>query len=335
MSDMAQGTIRTRLLAAAVNGEAPPAIPSMPSYGSANCQWDGIVLERHVLAPGEIGTTVMPQHCLAVPLSPSSVAIRWRLNDRSVSGAMRPGHVYFRAAGDALSSEWDTTLDAIYLSINPEMVALAHELANLEGLPSTELRTDLSGDASKGLTDIVLGLDSHIRGNSWGGRMHEQTLLMNCSLRIAYDYAIDRNRNRAPIPGNLSPRVLRKLDDFVLDNLSQELSIDAIAVAVGLSSYHLCRTFRKTRGISLWQYVLSCRIQLAVKYLRRYEGIPLAEVAAACGFDSYTQFYESLRKYCAATPTQLRRKFHKGAAASESEAESRRATRLIAKVVSQ
>jgi AraC-like DNA-binding protein len=310
MSDMAQGTIKTRLLAAAVNGETLPAIPSTPAYSSANCQWDGIVLERHLLAPGDIGTTVMPQHCLAVPISPSPVAIRWRLNGRPVSGAMRPNRVYFRAAGDALSSEWDTTLDAIYFSINPEMVALAHELTNLQGLPSAELRTDLSGDASKGLADIVRGLDSHIRGNRWGGRLREQTLLMTCSLRIAYDYAISRSRNTAPVAGTLSPKVLRKLDDFVLDNLSQELSIDSIAVAVGLSSYHLCRVFRKTRGISLWQYVLSCRIQLAVKYLRRYEGIPLAEVAAACGFDSYTQFYESLRKYCEATPTQLREKFH-------------------------
>jgi hypothetical protein len=54
-----------------------------------------------------------------------------------------PERVYFRAAGDALSSEWDMALDTIDLSINPGMVGLPHEPANLEGLLSTQLRADI------------------------------------------------------------------------------------------------------------------------------------------------------------------------------------------------
>ncbi len=305
---MGHAPSRTQLLATTAGGTVP-AIPTTPRYGSAASHWDGFVLERHLLPAGALDTTVMPVHCLAIPLGRDPVAIRWHVNGWRLDGAMAPNQVYFRAAGDALSSAWSAPLDAIYFSVRPDAVVLAHEQTHERSAP--DLRSNFAGGADSGLVQLVLALDAHVQGGSVGGSLFEQSLLLAISLRVALLYGAGKQDANAlaapPQRGLLSRHTLARLDDFILAHLSQPLTIDAIAGAVHISAFHLCRMFRKTRQVSLWQYVLMCRIEYARKLIRRHPDMPLADIAAASGFDSYTQFFAAFRKFSRASPSDFRR----------------------------
>ncbi|WER49040.1 AraC family transcriptional regulator [Cupriavidus sp. WKF15] len=304
------------MLATTVSGTVP-AIPSTPRYGSGAFHWDGFVLERHLLAAGTLDTTVMPVHCLAIPVNRHPVPIRWHLNGRRLDGAMAPNRVYFRAAGDALSSAWSAPLDAVYFSVQPDAVVLAHEQTHERR--AQDLRSDFAGAADSGLVQLVLTLDAHVKGGSVGGSLFEQSLLLAISLRVGLLYGANgRNTTTpavAPQRGLLPRHTLARLDDFIFAHLSQPLTIEAIAAAVHISPFHLCRMFRKTRQVSLWQYVLMCRIEYARKLIRRHPDMPLADVATASGFDSYTQFFAAFRKFSRTSPSDFRG--HAGAPASQ------------------
>ncbi|SCU76770.1 Transcriptional regulator, AraC-family [Cupriavidus necator] len=307
---MGQTPPRTQLLATTAGGTMP-AIPTTPRYGSATSHWDGFVLERHLLPAGALDTTVMPVHCLAVPIGRHPVAICWHVNGRRLDGAMAPNQVYFRAAGDALSSAWSAPLDAIYFSVRPDAVVLAHEQTHERSAP--DLRSDFAGGADNGLVQLVLALDAHVQGGSVGGSLLDQSLLLAISLRVALLYGGGRQVATALAArqrGLLSRHTLARLDDFILAHLSQPLTIDAIAAAVHISPFHLCRMFRKTRQVSLWQYVLICRVEYARKLIRRHPDMSLSDVAAASGFDSYTQFFAAFRKFSGASPSDFRRNAH-------------------------
>ena len=295
----------TSLRATAADGDSVAAIPTAPQYGSASFQWNGFILERHLLPAGTLQTTVMTSHCLAIPRSTVPTPIHWQLNNQRVDGLMAAGKVYFRAAGDELASTWDSPLDAVFLSISPDAIGLAHEEA-FRGKPAVQ--SNLSGANDFGLGQLVLDLDAHIRGSRFGGALFEQSALMACGLRLASLYASSGQLAERPMTGTLPRHTLARLDDFILSHLTEPLTINAIADAVNMSVYHLCRKFRKTREVSLWQYVLMCRIAYARRLMQRNPDMPLLDVALACGFESYTQFFEAFRKFCGMSPRNFGRR---------------------------
>ena len=104
----------------------------------------------------------------------------------------------------------------------------------------------------------------------------------------------------------LSRRTLRQVQEFVDANLAREIRIDDIAQAAFLSRYHLGRRYREATGESLWQYVLRCRAQRAAALIARHPESKLADIAAQCGFASYSQFIAAFRKTYGCTPGGLR-----------------------------
>lgn len=113
--------------------------------------------------------------------------------------------------------------------------------------------------------------------------------------------ALDFRRRSA-----LSLRTLRKVQEFVDANLAREIRIDDIAHAAFLSPYHLGRRYREATGESLWQYVLRCRAQRAAALISLHPESKLADIAAQCGFASYSQFIAAFRKTYGCTPGDLR-----------------------------
>jgi AraC-like DNA-binding protein len=101
-------------------------------------------------------------------------------------------------------------------------------------------------------------------------------------------------------------RILSKIDEFILTHLARELTVQMIAAEVALSPFYLCRAFKKARHISLWQYVLGCRIQFAARIIRRFPDYPLVEIANLSGFESYSQFVAAFKKFLKMVPRQAR-----------------------------
>jgi AraC-like DNA-binding protein len=83
--------------------------------------------------------------------------------------------------------------------------------------------------------------------------------------------------------GGLATWQLRQLEDFVQARLGDELSLDHLSEAVGVSRSHFGRAFKQATGQSPFEWLRAKRIERAKEMLVQGE-MPVAEIAIATGF---------------------------------------------------
>lgn len=89
-------------------------------------------------------------------------------------------------------------------------------------------------------------------------------------------------------------------------NISTTLrSVEDIARAVGLSRRHLDRMFQTDVGCTMSGYLRQIRLARARKLIKGTH-LPFAEIGAACGFASYSNFLSRYRKQYGVTPSDDR-----------------------------
>src|SRR6516165_7500381 len=108
--------------------------------------------------------------------------------------------------------------------------------------------------------------------------------------------------------GGLGPTRLRRVTELVRAEIEDELSLDKMAEAAGLSTAHFAQVFRRSTGESPHQFVLRHRVERAKEMLRAADARVL-DVAVACGFKTQQHFARVFRRACGASPTEYRQEF--------------------------
>jgi AraC-like DNA-binding protein len=95
--------------------------------------------------------------------------------------------------------------------------------------------------------------------------------------------------------------------DLVRERMSGPLTVTELAAAAGCSTSTLDRRVRRVFGLSPQQLVLRTRIDHAATLLAS-TGVPIAEVATACGFYDQAAFTRTFGRLTGETPAQFRRR---------------------------
>lgn len=93
---------------------------------------------------------------------------------------------------------------------------------------------------------------------------------------------------------------VEEVNAILRENYAGPLSLEALAQAVGLSSWSLLRLFKKQTGISPYLRQTQLRITHAKKALR--QGHSLADTAAMCGFSDQSHMTKQFRRWMGVTP---------------------------------
>ncbi len=93
---------------------------------------------------------------------------------------------------------------------------------------------------------------------------------------------------------------------YIESHLSGDLSLEAIAEAIGVSRFHLSRAFGVSTGWALAAYVRGRRLSAAAQTLRN--GAPdILATALEAGYGSHEAFTRAFRQQFALAPEQVRR----------------------------
>lgn len=118
-------------------------------------------------------------------------------------------------------------------------------------------------------------------------------------------YLDDDAQNDGRERGGLSGRALRLVREEIEATLDQEISLARLADVASLSSFHFCREFKRSLGMSPFRYVLEARCARAMELLEANE-LKVIEIALNCGFSSPQSFARAFRRVLGVSPSRYR-----------------------------
>jgi AraC family transcriptional regulator len=110
----------------------------------------------------------------------------------------------------------------------------------------------------------------------------------------------------AIVRGTLAPWQQRLVTQMMREKLFEGISVTELAEACGLSDGALVRGFKKSTGVSPHQWLLSCRIDLAIELMSAPD-TSLAQIAFNAGFADQSHFNRVFAQKMGVTPGAWRR----------------------------
>jgi AraC family transcriptional regulator len=273
-------------------------IQPVTSHRSA---WHGIEVQSHRQPPGEMPEHWTDQHILAIqPGQKSLLCERWLDGKKQVAKvetdntAIIPANVTHRCA-------WNITAAATVLVLEPQYLAhVAYESVKadrVELLPRffqfDPVLQQIGGLLAKELKSDVLNSQIYVDG-----------LTTALSAHLLRQYCTIEQRIKDYEDG-LSKRKLKQAIDYIQVHLAENLFLDDLAVQAGMSRYYFCHLFKRSTGMSPYQYVIKCRIDRAKELLLFRQDCSIADVAFQVGFASQSQFTKHFKKWVGTTPKKF------------------------------
>ena len=107
--------------------------------------------------------------------------------------------------------------------------------------------------------------------------------------------------------GGLSRSNRSRVEEYIRVHLSDTITLDELARVTSLTTRHLSRAFRASYSETPMQYVVTLRMERAMRMLIDTPA-PITEVALDCGFSHPQHFAASFSKAVGCSPSEFRRR---------------------------
>jgi AraC family transcriptional regulator len=156
------------------------------------------------------------------------------------------------------------------------------------------------------LEQLAIAIATALRDGTAEDGIYVDTLAHMIAVHLARQHSL-RSRASQNLTGNtIGGSRMKRLVEFVEQNLDRDLSLEAMAQEVGISALYLPRAFKAAIGQSPHKYVLSRRIERARELLRNTD-LPIVEVALSSGFSSQSHLSNWFVRTVGISPAAYRR----------------------------
>jgi len=104
------------------------------------------------------------------------------------------------------------------------------------------------------------------------------------------------------------PSYIHGVISILEKNYAKNISLDELSHTFSISKYHLERIFRKFIGVSIHEYHIQLRMNLA-KDLLKSSSLPISEISRTVGIDNISHFNSLFKNRTSETPASYRRKW--------------------------
>jgi AraC family transcriptional regulator len=267
------------------------------------------------------------------PPDPETEPRHWVRHDQAFAMMLRPGSIEWGSKRSALEKfdytagdlalcdrhvgEWVGLVNIRHLQLGISDAAL---MACSDGAyGEVELRACRKFADSR-LSAMVAAAHAEMVAGFPSGRLFLDSLEQAMAVTLVNGHAV-RHRPVQIYRGGLGSARLRRIKELVDAKMEGDLSLEEMAQAVGLSTAHFARMFRKSTGGTPHQFVLRQRLERAKGMLRAPDARVL-DVALACGFKTQQHFAQVFRGVWGVSPTEYRQELVGSEATSASEARS-------------
>ena len=231
-----------------------------------------------------------PEHRVSLALSrcPNMILTNEGL---SRSLLLETGDLSIVPAGAEIGYSWEFPIEILSLQLEPTFL---DEIAALTmGLNGN--RVELIGRSKLKdpfISTIAQTLRRELDSENAGSRLLIDSLAQALAVHLLRSYATFPSRIR-DVKGGLPRWRLRRVLQYIEEHVSDDVSLDQLAEAAGISSYRFARLFKQSTGYSPYQYFVRQKIKQAQSLLRTQKSASLGESLLPADFAIRVPFPES------------------------------------------
>ena len=288
------------------DGRVEPFLHAHPTLSSSSVRWRGLALEDY-----SIPSCVIPRHehvenFLHVVLR-GSVKYEVLTRGKALEFRASPGTTFILPRGTIDELRWKGPTHRIAAAIHPSLLVNA--------LDETARECSIELTEHWNLTDpnimaVLLAMTTDLDGGSPAGRLYGESLANALAVYLLNRYSVRRYTPvayRGGLPGYRLKRVL----DYIGDNLAEDLSLSQLATVVGMSPHYFSELFSKSTGHPPHRFVLLQRIERAKQSLHD-RGRSIVEVGLNAGFQNPSDFARMFRKLVGTSPSPFQSEVQSG-----------------------
>jgi AraC family transcriptional regulator len=281
-------------------GRVEPFLHARPQVSSAAANWSGVVLEGHT-----VPACLIPKHehvgnFLHVVLE-GSARYEVQTRGKTFKFSANPGTTFVLPSGTIDEIRWGGTTHRIAAVLHPRLL--------VDTLEETAHEHEIELTEHWNLTDpnimaVLLAMRADLDAGSPAGRIYGESLANALAVYLLKRYAVKRH-----VPsvyrGGLPRYRLKRIIEYIDDNLAGDLSLAQLATVAGMSAHYFAELFRQSMGHAPHQYVLLRRIDLAKQRLRDPRR-SVTEAGLDAGFQNTSHFARVFRKWVGISPSDFR-----------------------------
>lgn len=178
--------------------------------------------------------------------------------------------------------------------------------ASTEGRTGIVALRPVAGTQDAALSSVAGALLAEARSNELGNMLLVDALSLQLAIMLLRSYA-EIPVQPIVLKGGLSPFQLRRVTDYMQDNLAQPHSLGEFAAVAGLSPYHFCRAFKASTGLAPHAWLRQRRIERACALIAGSPQASLIDVAMSLGYQTQSAFGTAFRQQMGKSPGRWRR----------------------------
>lgn len=268
-----------------------------PEDSAHQGSWTGLFVEEHHLPPTAFPQGFPRKHLVVIHYRRATLG---RFLGQLPPSKQRHGSLDIIPQGTALGVYGYDETEFIMLALEPGFV---HQVATESGMSDCELVRHL-GIRDPQIEYIAFALKSELDAGCPSGKVYGDGLAVALAARLLGRYSahVSTSPNCNAL---MSGYTLRRVTDYIEDNLTKDLTLAEIADVAHMSPHYFSRAFRNSTGTPPHRYVIDRRIERA-KTLLSEKYLPLVEVGLSVGFQNQSHFTTLFHKRTGVTPKVYR-----------------------------
>jgi AraC family transcriptional regulator len=272
-----------------------------PYVFGRSLSWPGVKVGHVRMLPGEMANTQLGIHHIYIPLDGSYEGTMVVAGGHIVRKKRTIGQASIVPAGQQYQAVWKEEFEDVGIHLDPDFVSRqARELVQTDRIDL--IRACEIGDPL--VHQIGRSLAAEVDAGAPGGPIYAESLVNTLVAHMFRHYSSAGERFQHHL-GGLPKHKLRRVTEFIEENLGHDLTLAGIAEIADLSPFHFARAFKQATGSTPIQFLTQRRIDLAKRLLVGSE-LPIVEIGLRAGFKNQSHFTTLFRKITAMTPKAYR-----------------------------
>jgi len=281
-------------------GRREPFLPMPPTCTSSVVPWRGLALEDY-----RVPACVIPRHEHVENFLHVVVdgAARYEVltAGKRLTFSAQPGTTFVLPRGTVDELRWGAPTHRIAVAIHTSLLINAlDETAGDDDIELTQHWNLIDPNLMALLTAMATDLDE----GSPAGRLYGESLATALAVYLLGRYAVWHRKPRL-FKGGLPRYRLKRVLDYIGENLTDEIGLAELAALAGMSPHYFCELFKESMGCSPHRFVLLQRIDRA-KELLRSQRLAVREAGISVGFQNPSHFARMFHRFVGVTPSKFR-----------------------------